>query len=166
MSRRPVNPSRRYGDSGGGALFSSKSRSPPYLPIALIILVRFRLFRTFLFEKLPWVLILVLIVVVQGGLAVFAYLHVGSGGPHSCLLNLSSLSLCSTRINLIRIRTYIIETSLYSLSVQDLVARNRLLCGSKVMWIFHFSACSLNFWSQLQLSAIYCFHSFESPFSL
>ncbi|CAN0838797.1 Probable pectin methylesterase CGR2 [Linum grandiflorum] len=57
MSRRPVNPSRRYGDSGGGALFSSKSRSPPYLPIALIVL---------------------------GGLAVFTYLHGGSGGDGSC----------------------------------------------------------------------------------
>ncbi|OMO70890.1 hypothetical protein COLO4_28447 [Corchorus olitorius] len=40
MSRRPVNPSRRYGDAGGGgALFShSKSRSPPFLSIVLIVL--------------------------------------------------------------------------------------------------------------------------------
>ncbi|KAK8580494.1 hypothetical protein V6N13_143579 [Hibiscus sabdariffa] len=40
MSRRPVNPSRRYGDAGGGAaLFSlSKSRSPPLLSIVLTVL--------------------------------------------------------------------------------------------------------------------------------
>ncbi|KAE8659188.1 Chaperone DnaJ-domain superfamily protein isoform 1 [Hibiscus syriacus] len=40
MSRRPVNPSRRYGDAGSGAaLFSlSKSRSPPFLSIVLTVL--------------------------------------------------------------------------------------------------------------------------------
>ncbi|CAN0922004.1 Probable pectin methylesterase CGR2 [Linum grandiflorum] len=53
MSRRPFNPPRRYGDSSGGALFSSRSRSPPYFPIALIVL---------------------------GGFAVLIYLHGGSGG--------------------------------------------------------------------------------------
>ncbi|XVF64239.1 hypothetical protein PTKIN_Ptkin09bG0152600 [Pterospermum kingtungense] len=54
MSRRPVNPSRRYGDAGGGAsLFSySKSRSPPFLPIVLIVL---------------------------GALLIVAYFHSGSG---------------------------------------------------------------------------------------
>ena len=40
MSRRPGNPTRRFGDNGGG-LFSSKSRSPPVLSIALVIVVRF-----------------------------------------------------------------------------------------------------------------------------
>ncbi|CAN1825655.1 Probable pectin methylesterase CGR3 [Linum perenne] len=70
MSRRPVNPTaRRYGDSGGGALFSSKSRSPPYLPIALIVL---------------------------GGLAVFTYIHGGSGGPHSRMFNLLSHFACDS----------------------------------------------------------------------
>lgn len=38
MSRRPGNPYRRFGDSGGG-LFS-KSRSPPVLSIALVVVVR------------------------------------------------------------------------------------------------------------------------------
>ncbi|XWS24059.1 hypothetical protein CRYUN_Cryun28dG0068600 [Craigia yunnanensis] len=43
MSRRPVNSSRRYGDAGCGALlFShSKSRSPPFLSIVLIVLGAF-----------------------------------------------------------------------------------------------------------------------------
>ncbi|KAK6277652.1 hypothetical protein POUND7_017975 [Theobroma cacao] len=55
MSRRPVNPSRRYGDAGAGAaLFSqSKSRSPPFLSIVLIVL---------------------------GALLIVAYFHRGSGG--------------------------------------------------------------------------------------
>ncbi|KAB1203942.1 hypothetical protein CJ030_MR8G001936 [Morella rubra] len=39
MSRRPVNPSRRFGDSGGGGLFAhSKSRSSPILYVGLIVL--------------------------------------------------------------------------------------------------------------------------------
>ncbi|XP_065881882.1 probable pectin methylesterase CGR3 isoform X2 [Euphorbia lathyris] len=43
MSRRPVNLSRRHGDSGGGGAaglfsFNSKSRSAPYFPILLILL--------------------------------------------------------------------------------------------------------------------------------
>ncbi|XVE55701.1 hypothetical protein DITRI_Ditri03aG0179400 [Diplodiscus trichospermus] len=52
MSRRPVNPSRRYGEAGGGtSLFShSKSRSPPFLSIVLI-----------------------------GALLIVAYFHSGSG---------------------------------------------------------------------------------------
>ncbi|XVE95081.1 hypothetical protein REPUB_Repub02eG0065400 [Reevesia pubescens] len=42
MSRRPVNSFRRYGDAGGASLFSqSKSRSPPFLAIVLIVLVTF-----------------------------------------------------------------------------------------------------------------------------
>ncbi|XP_022772937.1 uncharacterized protein At3g49720-like isoform X1 [Durio zibethinus] len=54
MSRRPVNSSRRYGDAGGGAaLFSySKSRSPPFISILLIVL---------------------------GALLIVAYFHSGSG---------------------------------------------------------------------------------------
>ncbi|KAE8676450.1 Chaperone DnaJ-domain superfamily protein isoform 1 [Hibiscus syriacus] len=62
MSRRPVNPSRRYGDAGGGAaLFSlSKPRSPPFLSIILTIL---------------------------GVLLIVAYFHSGSG---SALKNLVS----------------------------------------------------------------------------
>ncbi|XP_012068154.1 probable pectin methylesterase CGR2 isoform X2 [Jatropha curcas] len=58
MSRRPVNPSRRYGDSSGGGggaaglfAFNYKSRSAPYFPIVLI-----------------------------GALFIFAYLFRGSGG--------------------------------------------------------------------------------------
>lgn len=39
MSRRPGNPTRRYGDSGGGALFpTSKSRSTPVFSIILFVL--------------------------------------------------------------------------------------------------------------------------------
>ncbi|CAN1341257.1 Probable pectin methylesterase CGR3 [Linum perenne] len=73
MSRRPVNPTaRRYGDSGGGALFSSKSRSPPYLPIALIVL---------------------------GGLAVFTYIHgAGFGGKKSASMRLEGDSSCTGEI--------------------------------------------------------------------
>ncbi|RDX70243.1 hypothetical protein CR513_50537 [Mucuna pruriens] len=37
MSRRPVNPSRRFGDSGGRLFSSSKSRSSPVLSVGLII---------------------------------------------------------------------------------------------------------------------------------
>ncbi|CAL1395686.1 unnamed protein product [Linum trigynum] len=74
MSRRPVNPSRRYGDSGsGGALFSSKSRSPPYLSIALIVL---------------------------GGLAVFTYLHSGGfGGNKSPSIRLEDDSSCTGELH-------------------------------------------------------------------
>ncbi|KAK7410109.1 hypothetical protein VNO78_00639 [Psophocarpus tetragonolobus] len=39
MSRRLVNPSRRFGDSGVGLLSSSKSKSSPVLSVGLIILV-------------------------------------------------------------------------------------------------------------------------------
>ncbi|XVF39752.1 hypothetical protein PTKIN_Ptkin01aG0057900 [Pterospermum kingtungense] len=55
MSRRPVNPSRRYGDAvGGNALFShSKSRSSPFLSVLLIVL---------------------------GALLIVAYFRSGSGG--------------------------------------------------------------------------------------
>ncbi|KAG6705296.1 hypothetical protein I3842_07G173200 [Carya illinoinensis] len=39
MWRRPVNPSRRFGDSGGGGLLAnSKSRSSPILSVGLIVL--------------------------------------------------------------------------------------------------------------------------------
>lgn len=51
MSRRPVNPSRRFGDSGGGGLFAhSKSRSSPILYVGLIVLVRTenRFYRSFI----------------------------------------------------------------------------------------------------------------------
>ncbi|KAJ4701561.1 S-adenosyl-L-methionine-dependent methyltransferase [Melia azedarach] len=39
MSRRPMNPARRYEDSGGGgSIYSApKSRSSPYLPVTIII---------------------------------------------------------------------------------------------------------------------------------
>ncbi|KAE8715622.1 Chaperone DnaJ-domain superfamily protein isoform 1 [Hibiscus syriacus] len=62
MSRRPVNPSRPYGDAGGGAaLFSlSKPRSPPFVAIFLTVL---------------------------GVLIIVAYFHSGSG---SALKNLVS----------------------------------------------------------------------------
>ncbi|XP_071721948.1 probable pectin methylesterase CGR2, partial [Rutidosis leptorrhynchoides] len=42
MSRRPVNPSRRYGGVLG-SLTNSKSRSPPLLPLTLIIVGAFLL---------------------------------------------------------------------------------------------------------------------------
>ncbi|CAL1361385.1 unnamed protein product [Linum trigynum] len=74
MSRRPGNPSRRYGDSGsGGALFSSKSRSPPFLPIALIVL---------------------------GGLAVFTYIHSGGfGAKKSASIRLEDDSSCTGELH-------------------------------------------------------------------
>ncbi|KAI4337093.1 hypothetical protein L6164_015547 [Bauhinia variegata] len=53
MSRRPVNPSRRFGDSGGGLFSTSKSRSSPILSIGLIVV---------------------------GGLLLIAYSYRGSGG--------------------------------------------------------------------------------------
>ncbi|KAJ7966481.1 S-adenosyl-L-methionine-dependent methyltransferase [Quillaja saponaria] len=53
MSRRPVNPSRRFGDGGGGLFSSSKSRSSPILSVGLIVL---------------------------GGLLLMAYSYKGSGG--------------------------------------------------------------------------------------
>ncbi|KAK7311399.1 hypothetical protein RJT34_09521 [Clitoria ternatea] len=53
MSRRPVNPSRRFGDAGGGLFSSSKSRSSPVLSVGLIIV---------------------------GGLFLIAYMYKGSGG--------------------------------------------------------------------------------------
>ncbi|KAK7283223.1 hypothetical protein RIF29_12607 [Crotalaria pallida] len=53
MSRRPVNTSRRFGESGGGLFSSSKSRSSPVLTVGLLIV---------------------------GGLFVIAYLYKGSGG--------------------------------------------------------------------------------------
>ncbi|KAI9106644.1 hypothetical protein K1719_022172 [Acacia pycnantha] len=37
MSRRPVLPSRRFGDSGGGLFSTSKSRSSPILTVGLIV---------------------------------------------------------------------------------------------------------------------------------
>lgn len=48
MSRRPVNLSRRFGDSGGGLFSSSKSKTSPALSVGLIIVVmnRFRLLLT------------------------------------------------------------------------------------------------------------------------
>ncbi|KAE8658797.1 Chaperone DnaJ-domain superfamily protein isoform 1 [Hibiscus syriacus] len=62
MSRRPVNPSRRYGDAGSGAaLFSlSKSRSPPFIPIILTVL---------------------------GVLLIVAYFHSGSGSGLKSLVS-------------------------------------------------------------------------------
>ncbi|KAL9330684.1 hypothetical protein ACSQ67_000294 [Phaseolus vulgaris] len=73
MSRRPVNSSRRFGDSGGG-LFSSKSRSPPVLSIALVVL---------------------------GGLFVVGYFYRGSGGFGSRLDSVSRIEgdyLCSAEV--------------------------------------------------------------------
>jgi len=43
MSRRPVNPSRRFGDSGGGLFSSSKSKSSPALSVGLMIVVMYRI---------------------------------------------------------------------------------------------------------------------------
>ncbi|XP_047161770.1 probable pectin methylesterase CGR3 [Vigna umbellata] len=73
MSRRPGNPSRRFGDNGGG-LFSSKSRSPPVLSIALVVM---------------------------GGLFVIGYFYRGSGGSGSRLDSVSRLEgdyLCSGEV--------------------------------------------------------------------
>lgn len=42
MSRRPINPSRRVADNGASLLegsIRSKTRSPPYLTVGLVIVV-------------------------------------------------------------------------------------------------------------------------------
>jgi len=81
MSRRPGNPARRFGDNGGG-LFSSKSRSPPVLSIALVVMVIFffwiDLIRCFYFRCFLFLIDLFL-VILQGGLLVIGYFYRGSG---------------------------------------------------------------------------------------
>ncbi|KAL5144689.1 putative pectin methylesterase CGR3 [Glycine soja] len=62
MSRRPANPSRRFGDSGGGLFSSSKSKASPVLSVGLIIV---------------------------GGLFLIAYVYKGSGGFGSHLESVS-----------------------------------------------------------------------------
>ncbi|XP_017420679.1 probable pectin methylesterase CGR3 isoform X1 [Vigna angularis] len=64
MSRRPVNLSRRFGDSGGGLFSSSKSKTSPALSVGLIIL---------------------------GGLFLIGYVYKGSGGFGSRLESFSRL---------------------------------------------------------------------------
>ncbi|XP_057718250.1 probable pectin methylesterase CGR3 [Arachis stenosperma] len=74
MSRRPVNPSRRFGDSGGGLFSSSKSRSSSILPIGLVVL---------------------------GGLFFIVYMHKGSGGSGGHLDSVSRIEgdyLCSGEV--------------------------------------------------------------------
>ncbi|RZC05871.1 putative pectin methylesterase CGR3 isoform G [Glycine soja] len=62
MSRRPANPSRRFGDSGGGLFSSSKSKASPVLSVGLIIV---------------------------GCLFLIAYVYKGSGGFGSHLESVS-----------------------------------------------------------------------------
>ncbi|RZB58291.1 putative pectin methylesterase CGR3 isoform B [Glycine soja] len=72
MSRRPGNPYRRFGDSGGG-LFS-KSRSPPVLSIALVVV---------------------------GGLFLVGYVYRGSGGIGNRIESVSRVEgdyLCSREV--------------------------------------------------------------------
>ncbi|KAJ1377683.1 S-adenosyl-L-methionine-dependent methyltransferase, partial [Sesbania bispinosa] len=74
MSRRPGNPSRRFGDSGGGLFSTSKSRSSPILSVGLIVV---------------------------GGLFLVAYLYRGSGGFGGRLDSVSRVEgdyLCSGEV--------------------------------------------------------------------
>ncbi|KAI4316574.1 hypothetical protein L6164_024545 [Bauhinia variegata] len=74
MSRRPGNPSRRFGDSGGGLFSTSKSRSSPILSIGLIVV---------------------------GGLLLIAYSYRGSGGFGSRLESMSRIEgdyLCTAEV--------------------------------------------------------------------
>ncbi|XP_061350470.1 probable pectin methylesterase CGR3 [Gastrolobium bilobum] len=74
MSRRPVNPSRRFGESGGGLFSSSKSTSSPILSVGLVVV---------------------------GGLFLIAYLYRGSGGFGSRLDSVSRVEgdyLCSGEV--------------------------------------------------------------------
>lgn len=98
MSRRPVNPSRRFGDSGGGLFSSSKSRSSPILSVALIVLVRANYYIDFIHIIIAIIIITILdhlclsyyllllgesnnynYLTFQGGLLLIAYLYSGSG---------------------------------------------------------------------------------------
>ncbi|QCE16432.1 probable pectin methylesterase CGR3 [Vigna unguiculata] len=74
MSRRPVNLSRRFGDSGGGLFSSSKSKTSPALSVGLIIV---------------------------GGLFLIGYVYKGSGGFGSRLESVSRLQgdyLCTGEV--------------------------------------------------------------------
>ncbi|KAK7310746.1 hypothetical protein RJT34_08450 [Clitoria ternatea] len=75
MSRRPGNPSRRFGDGGGGLFSTSKSRSSPILSVGLLVV---------------------------GGLFIVAYLYKGgSGGFGSGLNSVSRVEgdyLCSGEV--------------------------------------------------------------------
>ncbi|TKY57934.1 hypothetical protein E2542_SST14988 [Spatholobus suberectus] len=73
MSRRPGNPSRRFGDSGGGLFSATKSRSSP-LSIAIVVV---------------------------GGFFLIGYLYRGSGGFGSRLESVSRVEgdyLCSAEV--------------------------------------------------------------------
>ncbi|KAK7321617.1 hypothetical protein VNO77_32435 [Canavalia gladiata] len=74
MSRRVGNPSRRFGDTGGGLFSSSKSRSSPVLSVGLVVV---------------------------GGLFLIGYLYRGSGGFGSHLDSVSRVEgdyLCSGEV--------------------------------------------------------------------
>nr|ACU19875.1 unknown [Glycine max] len=74
MSRRPANPSRRFGDSEGGLFSSSKSKASPVLSVGLIIV---------------------------GCLFLIAYVYKGSGGFGSHLESVSRVEgdyLCAREV--------------------------------------------------------------------